>query len=279
MYIHNLNNVLFHIGSLEVRYYGLAYVLGFLLTWLMLRWAAKNKHISHISVEEADELVLYMMMGIVVFARFFFLVFYDPMIYLVNPLEYFYFWHGGMSFHGGLIGAMLAVYLFFRKREHKIKSLYQSFDVMVVTATFALFLGRIANFLNQELYGRVTDVAWCVVFPAVDNLCRHPSQLYEAGSHLLTFIILVWLYFSLYVSRPKWAEHIYRKEGFVFWSFITLYGVLRLITDFWRDDAILLIGLSGGQLLSLFMAISGLYFLSKQVHVEKEIRPSKRSNS
>ena len=265
MYIHNLNNVLFHIGSLEVRYYGLTYVIGFVLTWILLRWAAKNKHIAGISADDADELVAYMMVGMVMFARFFFLLFYDPSIYFKNPLEYFYFWHGGMSFHGGLIGAILAVYLFFRKKDKPKVSVFQSFDVMVVTGAFALFLGRIANFLNQELYGRVSDVAWCVIFPAVDNLCRHPSQLYEAASHLLTFIILIWLYWVVYIKRPGWTRHIHKKEGFVFWSFIALYGFLRVITDFWRDDAMIFAGLSGGQILSLIMGIVGVFFLLKYI--------------
>jgi len=272
MYVNNLNNILFHIGSLEVRYYGLAYALGFLLAWLLFKWVAKKNLIDNFSSSDADALILYSMLGIILGARFFFLLFLDPSTYVRNPVEFFYFWQGGMSFHGGLIGGIIAIYIFCKvkakgpkaaAKKSVTKKMLQLFDVFVIAGALALFLGRLANFLNQELYGRVTDVAWCVVFPAVDALCRHPSQLYDALTHLITFFVLVWLYWSVHIRKAVWAEKFQNKPGFVFWCFVFLYGWLRFITNFWRDDAILIWGLSGGQILCVVMIIVGAAYLSK----------------
>jgi phosphatidylglycerol:prolipoprotein diacylglycerol transferase len=163
---------------------------------------------------------------------------WQPQFYLSHPIEILKIWHGGMSFHGGLAGVIVAGWLFCRKRHIQLATVA---DAIAVPAIFALAIGRIANFINGELWGRVTDVSWCVQFPDVDG-CRHPSQLYAAGKRFLVFGWLLWLHVT-----QKW------KPGFIFWNFVLFEGIGRIIVDFFRED-VLYYGLSKGQWMSLLMA-------------------------
>lgn len=245
MYVHTLDPVFMHLGPLEIRYYGLVYVLGFLLCYWLLGKAAKQGAVKNLTKERVDDLVLYLFLGLLVGARLFYFLFFSSAPFFSDPLAFFRIWEGGMSFHGGVVGIAAAGFVFCRRFK---VSFYQLGDLVVVPAAFALFLGRIANFVNGELVGRVTDVSWCVQFPEYDG-CRHPSQLYEAAKNLGIFFVLLWMQ-----TKRKF------KEGFLFWSFICLYGLFRFVTNIWRDD-VLYFGVSLGQCFSLAMFVVAVIVL------------------
>jgi phosphatidylglycerol:prolipoprotein diacylglycerol transferase len=249
MFVNNINPVLLEIGPVQVRYYGLVYALGFLAAYLILRQFAKKEVIKNFNEESAETLILYIIVGLVVGSRLFNFIFYDISTLITNPLEIFFIWHGGMSFHGGLAGTIAATYLFCKK--YKVR-FYQLADILVLPAALTLFFGRIANFINSELVGTPSNTPWCVVFQKVDNTCRHPSQLYEAGKNLFIFFIVMWMTY-----KKKW------KEGTIFWTFVLLYGILRFIVNFWRDDPELALGISTGQTLSIILVPIAAYFLWK----------------
>lgn len=238
--------VLLEIGVLEIRYYGIAYLLGFLLGWWLLRREAESGRIARFTPERVDTLITFVLIGLLAGARIFTFLVYEPAQLLEDPLELFRIWRGGMSFHGGLIGAVVGGIWFSRRYNVSWRALA---DLLVLPAALGLALGRITNFINGELVGTLTNVPWCVDFSTNPHAraplegCRHPSQLYEAAKNLLIFTTLVPLY------------HLRRyREGFIFWLFLLLYGVLRTAVTVLRDDP-RIIGLSIGQWLSLTMAI------------------------
>ncbi|MFH0978889.1 MAG: prolipoprotein diacylglyceryl transferase [Candidatus Woesearchaeota archaeon] len=241
---YNINPVLLKIGFLEIRYYGLAYVLGLAITYFMLRHAIRHKKIPNLSEGKLDDLLFYLAIGLVVGARIGEFVFYDPGVFIRDPLEILKIWHGGMSFHGGLIGVVVATFLFCRKYKVKFYSLA---DNIVMPASIGLFFGRIANFTNGELIGTPTSLPWCINYPGIAG-CRHPSQLYEAGYMLLIFGILMLL------KKRK------MQSGTIFWLFVLLYGVFRFVENFVREDPRFL-GLSMGQYLCIGMIIASTIFL------------------
>lgn len=248
MFVNNIDPVLFRIGIFQIRYYGIVFALGFIITYLFLKYFVKKKKISKLDTKNLDNLLLYLIIGIVLGARLFYFIFYRPSEILSDPSEIFMVWHGGLSFHGGFIGGIFASWFFCKKYKVDLLSIA---DASVIPASLALALGRIANFTNQELYGYVTDVPWCVVFTSIDNLCRHPYQVYAALSHLLMFIILI---------------HVYKDQktkGTSFWAFVFLYGILRFITDFFRVESRFL-GISTGQYLSLIMVIISWIIIVKK---------------
>ncbi|MBN1792804.1 prolipoprotein diacylglyceryl transferase [Candidatus Woesearchaeota archaeon] len=251
MFINNINPVLLSLGPLQIRYYGLVYALGFLAAYYLIYKFSKEGKIKNMTSERSDILTLYMIIGGIAGGRLFHFIFYNLASLIQNPLELFYIWHGGMSFHGGLLGMAFAIWLFCR-RYHV--SFYKVADLIAIPSAFFLFLGRVANFINSELVGIVTNsekTPWCVVFEKVDDACRHPSQLYEAGKNLLIFGTLM-------MMRLKGKL----KDGIAFWTFILMYGTLRFITNIWRDDP-RLYGISTGQFLSLLMIPVAIYFLWK----------------
>ncbi|MBU0667370.1 MAG: prolipoprotein diacylglyceryl transferase [Nanoarchaeota archaeon] len=251
MFIHNINPVLLKIGFLEIRYYSLVYILGFLLVYFILYKTADKKKIKNLTKEAVDDFITYLIIGLIVGARIFHFIFYNPQIIWTKPLEILMVWHGGMSFHGGLIGIIIA-YLIFHKK-HKV-AFYDLADLLVIPAAFTLFLGRIANFINGELWGTITTVFWCVKFKRADG-CRHPSQLYEAAKNLIIFGVLCFM-------KENQAQKKKQKKGILFWTFVLLYGVLRFIVNFWRDDP-RFFGISTGQILSFVMIVVALVFLYK----------------
>ncbi len=253
MFIHNINPVLLDLGLIEIRYYGLVYFIGFLVTYFWLIHLAKKGAIKNLTREAAENFMIYLIIGSIVGARVLDFVFYNPSVIWNAPLEILKFWNGGMSIHGGVIGG-LAAYYFFRKK-HNVK-FYDLFDFIVIPLSFFLFLGRIANFINAELWGTVSrNTAICVDYSQNQYManppegCRHPSQLYESLKNLLIFAVLM-------AMRGK--ERL--KKGVLTWTFVTLYGVLRFIVNFWREDSRWL-GISTGQWLSLAMVVAGTIFL------------------
>lgn len=249
-----IDPVIFEIGPLGIRWYGLMYVLGFLAAWLLGRWRASRSPQSVLSPVEVDDLITYCIVGLLVGARMGYVLFYDFASFAQNPLEIFKLWHGGMSFHGGAIGVAAAFVLFARIKS---KPLLGVTDFTVVLAPPGLFFGRLGNFINAELWGRPTDVPWAMVFPgmAAGNVPRHPSQLYEAALEgVLLFALLWW-----YSSRP-------RPRGSVTGLFLLGYGAFRFLVEFTRQpDAhlgyVAWDWLTMGQLLSVPMILLGLAFI------------------
>ncbi len=246
MFTNAINPVIVQLGPVQIKWYGLVYVIGFALAYYLLWRAAKEKRVKNLTTKNLDELLLYLIIGVVVGSRLLLFLVGHPMQFLEDPLEVFRIWHGGMSFHGGLVGIVFFGWLFCRK--YKVR-FYALADLLAAPAAFMLFVGRIANFINGELVGTVTNVPWCVQYGHVQG-CRHPSQLYEAGKNLVIFFSL------LGFQRLKGL-----KEGTIFWSFVLMYGTLRFFVTFFRDDPRLILGLSGGQVLSLAMALIAGYVL------------------
>jgi len=246
MWVHNLNPTILSLGSLEIRWYGLAYVLGFFLAVLWMFYLRKKGKLS-LSKDEIWDFGFYLMLGVLIGSRLF-MIFWQPEIYLFKPWNLIKFWEGGMSFHGGFVGIVFAGWLYCKKKRLNFSKMA---DILSVPAIFALALGRVANFINGELIGRIWQGKSCVVFPDYDQLCRHPSTLYAAGKR---FIIFGWL---LFLSLRKEF-----KPGFVFWNFVFFEGLGRIIVDFYRED-VLYFGFSLGQWFSLAMVIIALIVFIK----------------
>lgn len=239
--------VIFHVGPLAVRWYGLMYLLGFGAAYLLIRHLARLRQLQ-LGKETLSDLLFYGVLGVILGGRLGYVLFYNPRWFLAHPLEIPAIWQGGMSFHGGLLGVVVAT-TWFCHRQGLPKLLMG--DVLTAAATVGLGLGRIGNFINAELWGRVTDLPWGVVFPGGGPLPRHPSQLYEAvleGPVLLAILYLM--------HRRKVTE------GCVFFSFFLGYGAFRFLVEFVRQpDAhlgFLWGGATMGQLLSLPMMLAGL---------------------
>jgi phosphatidylglycerol:prolipoprotein diacylglycerol transferase len=234
--------VILDLGFLEIRYYGLFYVIGFLFSiWWMRKFSKLKK-------EQVYDLFFYLILGLIIGARLFEVIIWEPFYYLANPLEIIAIWHGGMSFHGGLVGTFIAGYLYCRKKKIKF---WHVADIIVLPASLAMALVRIGNFINGELYGIISNLPWCVKFPSAQG-CRHPSQLYESFYNIINFTIL-W-----FLSKRK------HKDGFIFWSFVFFYGILRFITEFARFSESRLFGIfSTGQILCSIMIISGAVMMWK----------------
>lgn len=238
MFIYTLDPVLVHIGPLEIRYYGLVYALGFLLAMLVLVNLSKKNEIKGFTEEKAYDLTLYLIIFSIIGARLFEELVYNFQSFIKYPLQILFVWEGGMSIHGGLIGGIGAVYYFCKKNKIHF---YDIADALMAPLALMLFFGRIANFINGELYGKITNVPWAVKFPGAEGY-RHPSQLYEAAKNFFIFWTIIWI---------KGFKHI--KKGTLFWSFIGLYGILRFLVTFYRESEYYVYGLGIGQWLSLAM--------------------------
>ncbi|MBS3156840.1 prolipoprotein diacylglyceryl transferase [Candidatus Woesearchaeota archaeon] len=246
-FVHNLDPVLFYLWNFQIRYYGLAWAFGFLVTYYFI---IKSKDKLNVSREELENYMVYLILSIVIGARLFHVLFSDPGYYFANPFKIFALWEGGVAFHGGLTGAILSTFYFVRKNNVSWKKLG---DILVVPAALFLAIGRIANFINGELYGTVTDVSWCVNFKDILG-CRHPSQLYESLANFLIFGVL------LFFRKTE------KKEGVLLFVFVLLMGVTRFLISFLREDPKWL-GLSDGQYFSLIMILAGGYFLYKNKRI------------
>ena len=242
-----IDPVIFQIGPLAVRWYGLMYLLGFGCSYLYMRQVLRWRQFDFTSDDLAD-MIFYAVFGVIIGGRFGYVIFYNAGYYLQHPLESLAIWQGGMSFHGGFLGVVIALLLFGRWRK---KSLLEIGDLAAAATPIGLFFGRIGNFINAELWGRSTDVPWGIVFPGGGPESRHPSQLYEAALEgVLPFLMLLVLHKR---KAPK---------GIVMFVFIGGYGLARLIVEFFREPDAHIGFLPGhvtmGQLLSFPMIIVGI---------------------
>jgi len=255
MFVHNIDPVLFNVGPFEIRYYGVIYALGFIILYFMLKYFVKTKRIQ-LKLKDIDDLVLYEVIGVVLGSRLVYVLFYNLAYFAANPFEIFAFWTGGLSFHGGLLGGLVAGLIFSRKKKI---SFYQLGDMAIMPAALALALGRIGNFLNGELVGRITDVPWAVKFKEYDGL-RHPSQIYASIKNVIIFI-------TLWVLKDKKFGEKKLPDGFLLWLFVIMYSVFRFIVEFFREPdsqlGFIFAGITMGQILSLVTFIVGLVFIIK----------------
>jgi phosphatidylglycerol---prolipoprotein diacylglyceryl transferase len=222
-----INPVLVQWGPLAIRWYALAYIAGLILGWLLIRRVVSDERYwggaSRPTATSIDDLLVYCAFGVIIGGRLGNVLFYDPVHFVSHPLDIFKVWEGGMAFHGGLIGALVGALLFARRYRTPAMTVL---DLCSLAAPIGLFLGRIANFIRPELWGRPTDVPWAVIFPGTDGLPRHPSQIYEALLEgALAFIVLLLLARSGALKRP----------GLVAGAFAILYGAARIFSEFFRE--------------------------------------------
>ena len=248
MFINNFDPVAIQIFSIEIRWYSLAYIFGILIGWLYCKKILiKDKNISKLF----DDLISYLIIGIILGGRLGYVIFYNLEYFSSNPIEILMIWHGGMSFHGGLLG-VLASTIIYAKKHNVNKFIF--LDLIAGSAPIGIFLGRIANFLNSELYGRETDILWSVIFTRIDNITRHPSQIYEA---LLEGVIL---FFILFFFIKK---NYLLKPGLISSLFLIFYSLFRFLVEFFRvpDEQVGLIylNLTIGQIISLIFLSFGFY--------------------
>jgi len=263
MIVHNFDPVLIDFELIQIRWYSLAYIFGILFGWWYGKFLVKRqtqKINGKVYLDGFDDLIAYIIVGVIIGGRIGYIIFYNPTYYLENILEIFMLWRGGMSFHGGLAGVIIAIYIFSNVRNLNYKVF---FDTVSCVAPIGIFFGRIANFINSELYGTPTDKPWGVIFPKIDNIIRHPSQIYEALLEgFLLFIIL-----NFIVIKKK-VNH-----GIISILFLILYGIFRIISEQFRqpDEQIgfVLGSLSMGSLLSILMIFFGILFLIKIISNEK----------
>ena len=254
MFINNFDPVAFQIFSLGIRWYSLAYIVGISLGWLYCKKRLiKDQRILDIF----DDYITYLIIGIILGGRIGYALFYNFGYYLNKPIEILMVWNGGMSFHGGVIGVIIASKLFSNK--HKINQ-FIFLDLVALSAPIGIFFGRIANFINSELYGRATEVPWSVEFVLIDNIKRHPSQLYEA------FLEGVILFFILYYFFKK---NYLKKPGQVSSLFLIFYSLFRFFVEFYRSPdshiGFIIVNLTLGQMISaIFLIIGTLLFIVKK---------------
>ena len=256
MFINDFDPVAFNIFSLEIRWYSLSYIFGIIFGWVY----CKKKLITNTSFKKIfDDYIFYIILGIVVGGRLGYVLIYNIKYYINNPLEILMIWNGGMSFHGALIGIIVVTYLFSKKNE--INTFYL-LDLVALSSPIGIFFGRISNFLNSELYGRETEVFWSVKFISIDNINRHPSQIYEAILEgLILFIILNYL-----ISRDN------KKDGYISSLFLIFYSIFRFLAEFTREPdehlGLLLFNLSMGQIISVIVLIIGIILLQLKKNVQ-----------
>ena len=260
MFTHNFDPILIDLYIVEVRWYSLAYIFGILVGWIYAKKIIKhlktNSSLNYLNIKDFDDFIPYLVIGIILGGRLGYVLIYNFDYYTKNPHEIFYVWNGGMSFHGGLIGIIIATIIFTRIR--KIYT-FIYLDIISCVTPIGLFLGRIANFINGELYGKTTDLPWGVIFPNAGTFARHPSQIYEAISEgLLLFIILNCLAF-----RRK----LIFKQGLISIYFLSFYSVFRFFSETFREPdeqlGYLIYFLTMGQLLSLIMILFGVVIYYK----------------
>jgi phosphatidylglycerol:prolipoprotein diacylglycerol transferase len=246
----NIDPVFLHLGPLQFRWYGLMYLLGMVAGYFLVSARVKTQQLP-LTKDHIYDMIVYAAVGVFVGGRLGYTLFYNLPYYLSNPAKIIAVWEGGMSFHGGLLGTVLALIWFSRKKGLPVLTVA---DLAAGAVPVGLGLGRIGNFINGELYGRATDVPWCMVFPGGGPACRHPSQLYEAGLEGVFLFTLLWL-----IGRTP------KPPGTIFWSFITGYGVCRMVVEFFREPDTHLGFVFGpfsmGQVLSLPMILLGIFML------------------
>ena len=252
MFINNFDPVAFQVLSFQIRWYSLAYIIGIVLGWAYCKKRLiRDQHILSLF----DDFITYLIIGVILGGRLGYALFYNLKYYLENPFEILMVWNGGMSFHGGLIGVIIASQLFSSK--HKINQ-FIFLDLVALSAPIGIFFGRIANFINSELYGRATDLPWSVQFILIDNIKRHPSQLYEAFLEgIILFLLLRYFFKKNYLQNP----------GGISALFLIFYSLFRFFAEFFRSPdpqiGYLIFNLTLGQLISVIFLVTGtlLFYL------------------
>ena len=248
-----IDPIAFQIGPMIVRWYALAYIAGLLLGWRFCIILAKRGPID-VDPKKFEDLLVYVTAGIILGGRLGYVFFYSPSFFLQNPMEIFMIWRGGMSFHGGFLGVIVAAFVF--ASRNNIHTLYLA-DILACVAPIGLFFGRIANFINSELYGRVTDAPWGIIFPNGGSLPRHPSQLYEAFLEgLVLFIVLIT---ANYMTKARFFP------GTLLGLFLLGYGIFRSFVELFREPdshiGFIFNNITMGQILSVPMIFIGILFL------------------
>ena len=246
MFINNFDPVAFQILSFEIRWYSLAYIAGIIIGWLLCKKIfIKNSNVN----EKFDDYLTFLIIGIIIGGRLGYVIFYNFNFYANNLLDILKIWEGGMSFHGGLIGIIIASILFARKNG---QNYFLYLDQVSLVAPIGIFFGRLSNFINSELYGIPTEVPWAVTFIQIDNLSRHPSQLYEAISEgIILFLILLYFRNKNFLNKP----------GLISGLFLIFYSIFRFFVEFLRvpDQQLgyLVLNLTMGQIISIIFILIG----------------------
>jgi len=251
MFTNNFDPVAFQIFSLEIRWYSLAYIIGISLGWL---YCKKKLIKDEKTLNIFDDYITYIIIGIILGGRLGYAIFYNLEYYLESPIEILMVWNGGMSFHGGLIGVIVASKFFSKK--HKTNQ-FIFLDLVALSAPIGIFFGRIANFINSELYGRAADIPWSVQYTLIDNIKRHPSQLYEAFLEgIILFFILNYFFKKNYLKKP----------GQISALFLIFYSLFRFFVEYFRSPdpqiGFLMLNLTLGQLISAVFLIIGMLLFS-----------------
>ena len=248
----NINPVALDLGVIKIRWYALSYIVGILLSWFLILKIIKIKKID-LNSKEISDLISNCMIGIIIGGRLGYVIFYNPEYYSNNLVEIFKIWNGGMSFHGGFVGVVFAV--IYSSKLFKIPILTFA-DLIAIVAPVGLFFGRLANFINGELFGRTTNHSFGIIFPNGGDVPRHPSQLYEAFFEGIVLFIILWVMMHIF--------DLLKKPGIITSLFIFLYGVFRFFIEFFREPdqhiGLLYFEFSMGQILSFPMILIGLYF-------------------
>jgi len=264
MIIHNLDPIFVDLGFFQVKWYSIAYILGISLGWIYaLRIIKNNEYLGKkITLNDFDDLIVYIIIGIIVGGRLGYIFFYNFNYYINDIVEIFKLWNGGMSFHGGLAGVIFATYVFTKIKKKKF---FPFTDVICCVAPIGIFFGRLANFINGELVGKESSLPWAVVFSEHGNFARHPSQIYEA---ILEGIVLF-----IIINFLALKKNLLFKSGIISGSFLIFYSVLRIISEFFRvpDDHIGYVYsyLSMGIILSIFTLFFGLIITFKVTNNEQ----------
>ncbi len=249
--LHTISPIAFSLGPLDIRYYNLMYLLGLALSYIFLKYFQKKDKNFPLKKDEIIDFIFWAFLGVIIGGRLGVAFFYNPGFYLGNPLEILAIWKGGMSFHGGLLGVIITSYIYCKIKKINLLVLG---DYLVIPAALGLVFGRIGNFLNGELWGRVTDLKICVDYSQNEFIknsplgCRHPSQIYAAIKNLATFTIL----FTLYRTLKN------RKPGTLLFTFLLCYGAFRFLVEFVREPSWIYWNLTAGQWLSVPLVLIGL---------------------
>ena len=253
MFINNFDPVAIEIFSLEIRWYSLSYIIGIILGWYLAKKFFVNENIRN----KFDDYITYLIIGLIVGGRLGYVIFYNFDYYLNNSIDVLKIWQGGMSFHGGVIGIIIASIIFAKKYEDNI---FNYLDVVAIVSPIGIFFGRIANFINSELYGHETTMPWGVKFIQIDNLYRHPSQIYEAILEgIVLFILLIFF----------WKKEKFKTQGKLSALFLIYYSTFRFIVEYFREPdnqlGYFILNLTMGQIISLVFFIAGItlyYFIN-----------------
>ena len=260
MFINNFDPVAIQLFSIEIRWYSLSYILGIVLGWVV----AKKFFIYNQEIKDKfDDYITYIILGIIVGGRLGYVLIYNFNYYFNNPLDIFKIWEGGMSFHGGILGIIFVTILFARNNK---QNPFSYLDIVSLVSPIGIFFGRISNFINSELYGTTTNLPWGVKFIKIDDLYRHPSQLYEAALEgIILFVILFYFKKKGFLKYP----------GIISGIFLIFYSIFRFIIEFVRvpDEQLgyIIFNLTMGQIISLFFFIVGIYLINTKYETEKKI--------